>query len=308
MASVPVTAQKTGRTLLYLYGSATQIELKNYLETVSIDDAAHKAQILTGWREATKVFKEIMANETGVPETITCSPLEATDLERAQDFMLTQQFAATFGGYPCTIELVELDKLVACQRNIHMDHVNGLIQDFKATNGDLFSFCLDPKLSDVPVRVARTATNAFTLAGLNPNLRFLGAYEQPYKPEYVLGEPPSGHPVHTITIVVGFGSSTANAYKLPSGRIILSNGFHRVFALRSLGIEKIPLLIQHITHPELELPPVLAELNRDHLVEAPRPALIRDFLDSRLVCNITQAKFLKSIQVGWGVQESNVPT
>ncbi|HET9839870.1 MAG TPA: hypothetical protein VFR84_16705, partial [Candidatus Angelobacter sp.] len=92
MASATVPPQKSGRRLLYLYGSATQIELKSYLETVSIDDAAQKAQILVGWREATKVFKEIMTNETGVPETISCSSLAAADLVRAAEFMSTEQF------------------------------------------------------------------------------------------------------------------------------------------------------------------------------------------------------------------------
>jgi len=65
--------------------------------------------------------------------------------------------------------------------------------------------------------------------------------------------------------------------------------------------------VQRVTRPELELPPQIADLPRDYLVQAPRPGLMKDFFDERLSCEVRQRNFLKALQVGWGVNDSMVP-
>ena len=42
-------------------------------------------------------------------------------------------------------------------------------------------------------------------------------------------------------------------------RLILANGFHRLYALRALGVTHAPVLVLQVTHPQLELPPAIAE-------------------------------------------------
>jgi hypothetical protein len=52
---------------------------------------------------------------------------------------------------------------------------------------------------------------------------------------------------------------------------------------------------------------MVAELPREYLVEDPRPALMKDFFDTELVCEITQREFTKAVQVCWGVNDSLIP-
>jgi hypothetical protein len=134
----------------------------------------------------------------------------------------------------------------------------------------------------------------------------LGAYEQRYRPGTLQGQVPGGQPVHAILLVLGYGSSTVNVYRTGT-RFILGNGFHRLYALRAAGVTRAPVVVQHITHSELELPQVIADLPRDYLVENPRPGLMRDFFNPQLTCEITQRSFLKALQVGWGINENTVP-
>jgi hypothetical protein len=200
---------------------------------------------------------------------------------------------------------VELDKIVACQRIVHIEYVDEIAAQFERSARDLIDYCLIPGQDTTPVTVGRTAANAFTASSLNPGLRFLGAFEQRFTPGLVT-RTPSGQPTHAVILVLGYGSTTVNAYRVRD-RLILNNGFHRLYMLRRLGITHVPVVIQHITDPEVELPPVLTELPRDYLVNNPRPALLKDFFDERLNCLITQRSFMKAIQLGWGVNESLVP-
>ncbi len=215
-------------------------------------------------------------------------------------------FMRTFANHPITFEQVEIDKVVASQRTVHLDYVDS-IKLSGWPPSELVDFCLHPGRDKTPVQVSRTAGNAYTFSSLNPQLRFLGCFEQPYQPSAVLAHHPGGQPIHTITLLVGFGVSTANVFKVGS-RIILNNGFHRLYALRSSGIQFAPVVVQHVTHRDLEMQPRIAELPREYLVEAPRPGLMKDFFDERLVCEVHQQGFLKSVQVAWGPNEGIVPT
>ena len=97
-----------------------------------------------------------------------------------------------------------------------------------------------------------------------------------------------------------------NVYRVGK-RMILNNGFHRLYTLRTLGLSHAPVVVQQVTHPELELPTLIAELPREYLVGNLRPGLMKDFLDDSLVCEVTQRGFLKALQIGWGINESMVP-
>jgi hypothetical protein len=117
---------------------------------------------------------------------------------------------------------------------------------------------------------------------------------------------PVGQPVHAVILLVGYGTETVNVYRVGK-RLILNNGFHRLNALRALGISYAPAVVQHVTHPDIELPPTIQDLPRDYLIKTPRPGLMKDFFDPRLTCEIRQRNFLKVVQIGWGINENKVP-
>ena len=89
--------------------------------------------------------------------------------------------------------------------------------------------------------------------------------------------------------------------------MILNNGFHRAYVLRRLGIERIPLAMQVVTSAELEFPPVVAHLPKDYLLKTLRPALLKDFLDPQLVCEISIPVAIRAIKTAWGADQSDAP-
>ena len=61
-------------------------------------------------------------------------------------------------------------------------------------------------------------------------------------------------------------------------RVVLNNGFHRTYALRSMGVTEIPVVIRQIRNVQLEFPAAVVGLPRDYLLKAPRPVVVKDFL------------------------------
>lgn len=294
------------RHLLYLYGAVTQMELNGFLDIHSIDPEEKKNEIRQNWSSAASRFHELKTSEAGLAETISTNKLDESSNPLLQEARNSPTFKNTFSSFPYDFEEVEIDKLIAGQRSVHLQYVEGIAERYKKESADLLSFCVVPSQDKTPVITGRTAQNAFTASSENPGLRFLGAFEQPYKEGLLQGQTPGGQPVRAVVLVLGYGYSTANAYRVDK-RVILNNGFHRLYALRKMGIERVPMVVQKITHPELELPNVISELPRQYLVQEARPALLKDFLDDKLTCSVTQRSFVKSVQIGWGVNETIVP-
>jgi hypothetical protein len=289
------------RHLALIYGTLTQGELNNYLDLVSADSEERKEQIKQSWAASAVAFQDLVAAEAGLPESVTTKPL-APELDGyLHQITADARFTKSFANFPISFEAVEIDKLVAGQRTVNLDWVSGLLQKGKPEN--LADFCLNPGQDTTPATVARTGNTAFTVSSHNPGLRFLGAFEQPYQPN---GIQTGGQPVRAIVLLLGYGISTVNVYRV-KGRLILGNGFHRLYALKALGLTHAPAVVQNVNHPQLEMPPVIAEVPREHLVSTPRPSLVKDFFDKRLVCEINQKVFIKTVQIGWGTNEAFVP-
>lgn len=289
------------RHLALIYGTLTQGELNNYLELVSADPEKRKEQIKQSWAAAAAAFQELVATEAGLPESVGTRPLPPELDEYLQQIRADARFTKTFANYPISFEEVEIDKLVAGQRTVHLDWVSRLTAKGKPDH--IAEFCFDPGKDTTPVTIARTGNTTFTASSHNPGLRFLGAFEQPYQPN---GIQTGGQPVRAVVLLLGYGISTVNVYRVKE-RLILGNGFHRLYALKALGVTHAPAVVQNVNHPQLEMPPVIAEVPREHLVSTPRPSLMKDFFDQRLVCEITQKCFIKTVQVGWGVNDAFVP-
>jgi hypothetical protein len=304
MAHQAAAIAPTVRHLALMYGTLTQGELNNYLEIVSSDSDQRKQEIKRSWPAAAAAFQQLVANEAGLPESIATKTLPPEMNDYLHHIRTDPAFAKTFANYPISFEYVEIDKLIAGQRTVHLDWVRQLIEKGKPEN--IIEFCLDPGQDSTPITIARSGNTAFTASSHNPGMRFLGVFEQPYQADDVLGHHPGGQPVHAIVLLLGYGISTINVYRV-NQRLILGNGFHRLYALKTLGLTHAPAVVQQVTHPQLEMPPVISELPREHLVSTARPGLMKDFFDERLVCEITQKRFIKTLQVGWGTNDAQVP-
>lgn len=294
------------KRLLLMFGALTQAQLNSVLEHTAIDADDKKAKIKTDWLNAAKYFNSLSSTEKGLADAIGIKPLPKEVEPAAQKIQEKQSFKKTFANHPITIAEIEIDKVVASQRTVNLDYAKLLESQIKDKSFDLLSFCVEPDRGGSALKSGRSGGNAYTFASEDPSLRLLGAYESPFEETFMSPHHTGGQPMRAVIILVGFGSSSINVFKVGK-RIILNNGFHRLYALRAAGLTHAPVVIQEINRADLELPEVIAELPRDYLVSADRPGLLKDFFDGKLTCEITQQDFIKSLQVGWGANEGLVP-
>src|SRR5882762_2034420 len=111
------------RHLALMYGTLTQGELNNYLELVSADSEDRKQEIKRSWPVAAGTFQQLVATEAGLPESVVARAVPPEMNEYLNYIRNDSAFAKTFANYPISFEEVEIDKLVAGQRLVHLDWV-----------------------------------------------------------------------------------------------------------------------------------------------------------------------------------------
>jgi hypothetical protein len=105
-----------------------------------------------------------------------------------------------------------------------------------------------------------------------------------------------------VALTVGFGANFLTVMHA-EGRLVLTNGSHRAYALRDLGVTEVPCIIQRVTRrDELELMGV-AELtgNPDRFLTAPRPPMLKDYFDPMLrkIIDVRKKNRVVTVQVGF---------
>jgi len=137
-------------------------------------------------------------------------------------------------------------------------------------------------------------------------MRFLGA--MPMAAENIKDYPPPGNLAGVIGLAVGFGSNFLNAI-YAENRLILNNGSHRAYALRDLGITRVPCIVQHISSRD-----ELGVLACTAVTDAPnfflqdrRPMMLKDYFDPRLRKVLRVQRRLRQVTVKFDVDITFVP-
>ena len=95
---------------------------------------------------------------------------------------------------------------------------------------------------------------------------------------------------------------------LIEGRLVLTNGVHKVCALHKAGARTCFCVVRTAaTLQEAGLNPQSTTLFRDALFKSSRPALVKDFLDSRAAASLRLRSMYQILQVSIGVGTLNVP-
>lgn len=140
----------------------------------------------------------------------------------------------------------------------------------------------------------------------SPDFRFLDA--QIVDPTRILNLEAAGRPAEVLALTVGFGANFLSVIHAEN-RLVLTNGSHRAYALRDLGITEVPCLIERVTRrDELELVGV-AELtsNPDRFLTASRPPMLKDYFDPMLRKIIDVRKKNRVVTVQFGFSTGDVP-
>ncbi len=294
---------------LYLLGRP---KLKSYLNFVHHQgvDAPDDDTLVGEWQAARDLIKKLEREEIGRADHPS---IEKIRINAKYEPLLTQFLRDPliqngFNTVPTEVAFVELDRMVVYQKNIDLTHVQKLKERLgpHPSDEDVFHLCLPYDHPRPPGRWARLDEDSYVFLSRSNDLRFLGAL--PLEPDHVDHRHHPGTLMGIVGLAVGFGSNLLNAIKA-EGRVILNNGSHRAYALRSMGYTHAPCVIQHASNrDELELvAPSAVRRDYDLYLKHPRPSMLKDYFDPRLRKVMPVRRVLREVRVKFSVTDHYVP-
>src|SRR3989442_9018238 len=170
---------------LYLIGAATQPELVGFVRTQAMpEEAASNEATMDQWRAARQKYLSIVASNPGEADSISVQPLSRQDLEVAHEFAADPRFANAFAVSQFEFRSVDVDLLVAPQREINLDQVDAMLRRWgDLTETKIREICLAPA-SPLPASAPlQLADNLFAFSSPYQDFRFLGGFAKPLSTE-----------------------------------------------------------------------------------------------------------------------------
>ena len=293
----------------YLYAHTRLQDFLAFLTDETLDGpATDPARLAADWRTASARFRDLQQAEAGWADGAAVRALPKALEPLVRQVAADPIFRRSFTAVPGEVGLVELDRLVASQKTVNLSHVARLTEQLgPAPDGEaVFRACLPVDHPVPPARVGRVSSQAFVFASDSNDLRFLDT--RVLRPDQVADYPASGPLVGVVGVAVGYGSNFLNALAL-DGRLVLNNGFHRVYALRALGVTHAPCVVQRLAGAA-DLEHVgRAAIRRDPDVYfgLSRPPVMKDFFDPTLCRVVVRPRRTRHVRVTVIVEELDVP-
>lgn len=284
--------------------------LKQFLRYVSghASQAPATAELADLWRSGLARVEQLEREEPAAandPEMRKLGPeYEPLLIELLRDPLIR----GNFNTVGTDIALVELDSLVVYQRHIDLTHARRTEARLGAspTFDEIFRVCLPWDHPKPPVSWSRVHRNRFVFVSPSNDLRFLSTLS--LSPSQLKNLAPPGDLVGVAGVAVGFGPNFLNAI-YSHGRLILNNGSHRAYALRKLGVTHAPCIVQHVTSgDELQLvAPADVRNDPDSYLRRPRPSMLKDYFDPRLITVFEAVRRLRQVTVRIEIEEQSIP-
>ncbi len=296
---------------LYPFALVPLGEFQKYVRAqCTEEEVARLPDLVKEWLAVQDSVAEFLAaeSEAKVTDSNITEPLPEEFQPHLEAISNHPAFPKTFGMTRITFENVPIDNLIATQRSVNVEHMESLAGRLPENPQmeELIDFCLAPSHSLNHPQYLEAGPNSHVFSSSNCDLRFLGSFLKPIEPSDVAYANYGGIPTAVVISLVGFGISSANAFKI-GNRLTLNNGFHRLCALRSRGISRAPLVVQHISNPQLELPAQVLGLPRDYIIRSPRPVLMKDLFDPRFTRTLKLKRRLKTVNINVGISQYDVP-
>ena len=283
--SGPVTGpENASEALVKLIGLPGLSDYLHFVKTRVVNGAALETGALVDeWRRANDHLHALEQAETGLADTITAHALPASLRKKRRTLRANPYFRESFDDLPTTIEMVELRHLVVSQESVGTEFSESIAKRLgKAPTPEaLFDFCLPLDRPLPPMKVQRLGDERYLFVSNSTDFRahnltlVTGAAVPKLK---TFG--PAGA---ALILPIGFGSNFLSAVKSEK-RIVLQNGYHRAFALMSLGITHAPMVIQHVTRTDELRLAASSDVydNPAFYFRSARPPMLKDFLDPAL--------------------------
>ncbi len=321
--------KKTGRTKVYREKAAdllnpASLETESLLKLMGLPGLSdylhfHTSRVVGGeemarsalvdeWRTANDHYHDLEASELGEAESIESFDLLKSLKAQAIALEENRFFQESFGELPHAIKMVELRKLMVSQHSVGTLFAGSIADRLgKApTDKDLFAFCLPTGKSSAPLTMQRLSESRYVFTSRSTDFR-----DHPLTVAHAgdLGFIDSFGPVaNALVIPLGYGSNFLSGIESEK-RIVLQNGYHRAFALMSLGITHAPMVIQHVSRTD-ELDLAASSEVSDNAIfyfRAKRPPLLKDFLNAKLAKRIDIHALETRVEIEVKVRNSTGP-
>ena len=277
-------SQAERRDMVWLLGQPHLQDYLHFCESKVIGGVFLGARALADeWRTANDYYYDLEMSEAGIADSISCRPLDHRLTRLASQLEANEWFRNSFDSLPYTFELVELDKLVVSQIQIEASHAQSAVVRLgsRPSPAELFRFCLPIERELPPVSITRLASNRYQFS--SPSTDFRPHDSMLLRAADIAHLKLPGPASALLGVSVGFGSNFLSGIRSGS-RILLQNGYHRAYALRSAGFTHAWCVVELVTRKDdLRLtanPEVLAD--PEFYFAAKRPPVLRDYFDPRI--------------------------
>lgn len=309
MGTNPTVQSKLVDEHVFLIGRPPLDQYLGFITVQTVDASTADLRSLTDeWRSANDHIHDLENQEAGLADAPGITQ-PSSHLRNLVDQVLADPiFQRSFNIVPTDIGMVELDRLVVFQKDINLSYVRQIQKGLGSNPKDeeIFRVCLPFDHPQPAADGGRIANNAYMFVSPSTDLRFLEPVLLKF--DQISGHRPQGPVAGVIALLVGFGSNFLNAIHAEN-RLVLNNGSHRAFALREIGITRVPCVIQHTSRRE-ELNVIASQpllQSPDDYLKAPRPPLLKDYFDGRLRKVVKVARRLRQVKIAFQVEQIDIP-
>lgn len=271
------------------------------------EEAPRIPALLEKWEKARASYMQGVQAQSGIHSTIEVRPFSESMQGQARELVQDIRFQNAYGNRLYEFAWVEIDKLVAYQKFVNLDFAEELEHRLPETLSEsaLFDFCIALEKKSAPVshlRLDDEYTHLFSSD--SHDFRVTDVVARPVDSKEIR-DMSSGVPTHALTVFLGFGLPIASAYQLKD-RIVVWNGFHRLFALRKRGLRFAPVLL--LRDPSIKaLRALNSEIPVEVLLSEKRPPIMQDFFNEDLVLDVLEKPKRRAIKLSVDIDMMDVP-
>ncbi len=271
-------------------------------------DSSHVGQLADDWREANQYIQSLQQTENKACDNPAYNDIPDNIKLLAEQALADEIFKRSFNVVKPVVRMVELDTLVVSQKHINLNYVEALKKQLgsKPSDEKIFKTCIPIEHPMPEISASRVSPSSFMFVSQSADLRVLDSTL--LRPNQIQGYSTSGPMATMMGLAVGTGSNCLNAMFV-NGRMVLNNGSHRAYALRSMGFTHAPCIVQQVTSAdELEIVGTEEFLKSPAAyIEAPRPAMLKDYFDNNLIKNLPVQRKKRQIKISYTVETMDVP-
>ncbi len=284
---------------LYLLGVNRLAQFIDFVQHRTVGgNQLDEADIADQWRGAADRYIDLQIQAPPAPPMPQILELAPQTQAHVDALVKVPQFQRVFSSVPIAFGLVELDALIVYQHSITLSTVKAICSGLPktVTSKALAATCLPLDVTKADFQTQRLTKREFIFHSNSHDMRFLGA--QLVDPALIPNLVAEGFTSAVIALSVGFSSNVLNVVRYQN-RMVLNNGYHRAYALRSLGVTHVPCVIQVCRHWEDVGLAGSSEMsqNSDLYFSSQRPPLFRDYFDPKLTSRYATMRQRRQIQL-----------